>query len=215
MHRANLNFYYFFLSSGMIICQLESLKHCATAWNSVTHTEFRMIYPHRLLVFSGEHFLPHSWHDALDPQARLNEFTGSTVFQHSTLNTICCARVQPTRKSKPCHLILKPRRSAPPSSYPPAPPLGVCVFRLGGEVQGIESVQSLMRAGYSILSLFSPFLFLPDDLCSLPQLYLSDRSNYLHHLPPSANCFFPHLRWLVVSHQYDLVSDASVIRVSV
>lgn len=132
-----------------------------------TH-RFRMISPHRFLGFSGEHFLPHSWHDAIDPQARLNEFTGSTVFQHSTFNTICCARVQPTRKSKPRHLILKPRRSAPPSSYPPAPPLGVCVFRISGEVWRIESVQSLMRAGYSILSLFSPFLSLPDDLCSLP-----------------------------------------------
>lgn len=70
----------------------------------------------------------HSCHGAVDSRARLDEFTASSVSQHSTLNTICCARVQPARKSEPRHLILKPRWATPPSFHPPAPPEGESVF---------------------------------------------------------------------------------------
>lgn len=79
---------------------------------------------------------------------------------YSTLNTICCARVQPTRRSKlppaDCRVMLLCSSSyhllhppPPPPPPPPAPlPQGALDFRV--DVWGIKSVQYI-RSSLSIL----------------------------------------------------------------
>lgn len=110
------------------LCYKKLCNDLLTAKVSTTHTHLKWSPGHRLLGLG--------WAFALIPVTVLlthepglmSLLTASSVSQHSTLYTICCARVQPARKSEPRHLILKPRWAAPPSFHPPAPPEGESVF---------------------------------------------------------------------------------------
>lgn len=122
--------------------------------------------------------LSHSWLGTLDPPARLNEFTPSSVFQHSTLKTICCA-----------HSTTRPlvQASAPDSQDTPRCSIillsfssssGSLTWSLCFQTPGwwIESVQSFCCIGHSIRPLLHPSL--SDDLCS-PSPVLSFRQMQL------------------------------------
>lgn len=72
--------------------------------------------------------------------------------------------------------------------YPLTPPEGVCIFLDSGLVDRKYPIY-LVCWVFNLVFFFSLSLSLMIFAVS-PELYLSDRSTYLHHLPPSVNCFF-------------------------